>query len=598
MTKPSVGKKYRLKAMEYDEISLVDAGANQEAHVLLVKRDRKIGKRVLDSGSDSSGRTTSSNSSAPKKNPDEQSNTQRAQNWDDARHPRSPAGSPAGGEFSNTSAASKEKYGRGGTTGADISLEHGLTAAQWKIVNDAAAKKKGGGGGGSKAKPAAKPVLQQKDAPKSSPSGAKMIDFKANTAYYDDGSSFNISGWHNWYKPPKAATSSTSNSSTSSSSTSQTKVPAQPKLVMDSNGNVHWETVGKAEHPMPMDVVEKKKVKYYCGECGEDTAVAKGENCPHSKKHTIKKSIVIVRKETDDATAADNDSAVTEEEYDEEDYEDDLEDSDADDDDEEEEEAADSEVAVGKRALEFLTIAGSCAEQLAKGADYESVMTAFNQSADVWNDHNIAKNDVEFNDLRTTLAKQVNAIAKQSGEDEEDVPEPPKKNKKKGKYPPDASMGTDDEDSMSKRDIYKGLNPAVVKKLKAADELIEKNAVREWEETVQKNWPDVPMDRAATAASLRVLHATDAKAYKAMEQTLNAAQESLRDSEIFKSFGTTSFDTGEDPLVGEAKAKIEKGLYNDEKFAGMTDEQKLAIAKSELMRENPGKYYSSTADRK
>ena len=158
-----MARRNRLSKMRLDEISFVDMGANEHADILIVKRDFGLPEDVqefvddevekmlqsqggssnystgaiksgtkqtrasslkdktssqfglagrtkpLPKGIDSKGRTDADKKKAA---------SQRAKNWQEARHKRAAAGSPAGGEFAQTSSDSKKKYGRGGTTAA------------------------------------------------------------------------------------------------------------------------------------------------------------------------------------------------------------------------------------------------------------------------------------------------------------------------------------------------------------------------------------------------------------------------------------------------------------------------------------------------
>lgn len=136
MTEPDVTKRrHRLTNMVYDEVSFVDAGANQHADVVLVKR-AGVEKLMHDP-------SPKTKSSAPKqtadwyhenKAPTDASGTKtdlRAQHWEESRHPRI-----VNGTWAETSGASKKKYGKGGTTKAK------LTAAQRAAKKALAAKKK------------------------------------------------------------------------------------------------------------------------------------------------------------------------------------------------------------------------------------------------------------------------------------------------------------------------------------------------------------------------------------------------------------------------------------------------------------------------
>lgn len=133
MTEPK--KRHRLTKMVYDEVSLVDVGANQHAHVVIAKADTTtVAKEQRKAGwysSENDGKGLGSTSISAKqrktleddkvkrdkaKRDKKRGETERAENWQEGRHARKPSGSPAGGEFDTTSDESKRKYGRGGTT--------------------------------------------------------------------------------------------------------------------------------------------------------------------------------------------------------------------------------------------------------------------------------------------------------------------------------------------------------------------------------------------------------------------------------------------------------------------------------------------------
>lgn len=174
MTTDVKRKRHRLTKMVYDEVSLVDAGANQHAHVVIAKADRQ-----RSSGSSSRGlgsmpsrkagyysadgeanlapknitaaqRKTLEDAEVKRRKGDrdkKRKESERAQNWQEERHKRKAAGSPAGGEFDTTSSESKRKYGRGGTTQEKLDRlerrkKHLLDR---KSREDAAEKEKGGG---------------------------------------------------------------------------------------------------------------------------------------------------------------------------------------------------------------------------------------------------------------------------------------------------------------------------------------------------------------------------------------------------------------------------------------------------------------------
>ncbi|WP_344543034.1 LysM peptidoglycan-binding domain-containing protein [Streptomyces levis] len=137
--------------MTYDEISLVDKGANQHAHVVIVKRDVSKKEAKAPVGNMPKNRKADYYNSKKAKNP-----SARSSSWDEKKHPRKPAGSPAGGEFDKTSAESKRKYGKDGTTKAkqdakkkggeakhttkkgdtlwDLAVKHYGDGTQWKKI--------------------------------------------------------------------------------------------------------------------------------------------------------------------------------------------------------------------------------------------------------------------------------------------------------------------------------------------------------------------------------------------------------------------------------------------------------------------------------
>lgn len=131
MTEPK--KRHRLTKMVYDEVSLVDVGANQHAHVVIAKSDtlEKAERKAGWYSTENDGKALGSTSVSAKqrkileddkvkrdkaKRDKKRGESERAENWQEGRHKRKAAGSPAGGEFDTTSSESKRRYGRGGTT--------------------------------------------------------------------------------------------------------------------------------------------------------------------------------------------------------------------------------------------------------------------------------------------------------------------------------------------------------------------------------------------------------------------------------------------------------------------------------------------------
>jgi len=127
-------KRNRLTNMVYDEISLVDKGANQHAHVVIIKRDDEAVNNA-----NRKARANSSVGTMPKNRKADYYNSKTAKNpsarsssWDDKKHPRKASGSPSGGEFDKTSAESKKKYGKGGTTKAKLDAKKKTSATTSK----------------------------------------------------------------------------------------------------------------------------------------------------------------------------------------------------------------------------------------------------------------------------------------------------------------------------------------------------------------------------------------------------------------------------------------------------------------------------------
>jgi hypothetical protein len=130
-------KKNRLTPKKYDEVSLVDAGANQDAHVLIYKRQsddvlelskrtpqegtkyragRKVPKlkpKPLQSYFDAENKVGGKGLPHDKKK--KRGTTKRAKNWKEDRHARD-----KDGEWDTTSSESKKKYGKNGTTKAKL----------------------------------------------------------------------------------------------------------------------------------------------------------------------------------------------------------------------------------------------------------------------------------------------------------------------------------------------------------------------------------------------------------------------------------------------------------------------------------------------
>ena len=277
----------RLTDMDYDEVSLVDAGANNDdtegAHVLLMKRDAKITEdEVVDFGTHirkarpADGGSKSSGKSSKKK----KGTSQRSQNWDESRHPRIKGG-PGGGEFSSTSAASKTKYGKGGTAidnlpkgyrttnsaAERLGLEHGVTAAQARNLPKATSSSSGSGStsAAGKAKKAAKAKLtaqkkaQSAQQKKLRQQVALINGLAANQRAAYRSSKKPVPAGYQWNSNDRLVNSgnlaaknklarslglpAAQTSSKKKSSSGSTKSTTKMQLTMDSSGHISWKPV-------------------------------------------------------------------------------------------------------------------------------------------------------------------------------------------------------------------------------------------------------------------------------------------------------------------------------------------------------------------
>lgn len=112
-------KKHALFPHAYDEISLVDSGAAQDAHVLILKRDT-IGKaeKAVKVKDKKKGTPCDPKSTTGAKETDPKKKSTRGKNFKEERHPRD-----SKGRMKQTSADSKSKYGKGGSTKAKLARE-------------------------------------------------------------------------------------------------------------------------------------------------------------------------------------------------------------------------------------------------------------------------------------------------------------------------------------------------------------------------------------------------------------------------------------------------------------------------------------------
>lgn len=335
------------------------------------------------------------------------------------------------------------------------------------------------------------------------------------------------------------------------------------------------------------EILEKKRIIRTCGECGEE--VAKGlDACPSDGNTKIKKSLVLVRKETVDEDEEDLDlddledeADEDEEDLDDEDEEEDDEDEEEDDDEDEDDESEDEPeplTSVGKRAMtvEVMNLSTALASKISKifkssnlrGAEkaYEDVMTEFNGVMDAATQSylsgaSISKSD-EVDKQTTLIRKRVSRIIKAEGGTM------PKKQRPEGvdfdKLPDELKSYISDlegTDEVEKADIFKGLTPEAAAIVKRAAETNEKNTAQEFLD-LAKSFDHVPGDKTELAKSLRHLSETDPKAFETMKNTLTASNENLKQGDIFKSYGSRGQgDPNEDPKMKEARELVSKGTY-------------------------------------
>lgn len=335
------------------------------------------------------------------------------------------------------------------------------------------------------------------------------------------------------------------------------------------------------------EILEKKRIIRTCGQCGEE--IEKGvDACPSDGSTKIKKSLVLVRKETvdededledlevDDLTDEDDEDEDLEDE--EEGDEEDEEEDDDEDDDEESEEAPEPLTTVGKRAMavEVMNLSTALAAKISKifksgnlknaEAVYENVMTEFNGVMDAATQSYLSGASIskssEVGKQATLIQKRVSRILKTEGGTM------PKKQRPDGvdfeKLPDDLKSyiseleGTDD---VEKADIFKGLTPEAAKIVKQAAETNEQSTAQKFLD-IAKAFTHIPGDKSELAKSLRKAKETDEATYKTLIDTLTASNENLKQGDIFKSYGSRGAgDPSDDPKMKEAKELVSKGTY-------------------------------------
>lgn len=329
---------------------------------------------------------------------------------------------------------------------------------------------------------------------------------------------------------------------------------------------------------MTVEVVEKRKVSTVCGDCGANLAadVSKKDGCPECESKNIKKSLTIVRK-----SVGDEEDELEIEVEDEDDP--DEEDEDEDDDDEEEEEEDEDEdddtppVGVKKSdipllSLEVLNIATACAEDIVKvfaegkgRSDYESSMLELNNvmdsAAENWfKGTNVTKaEDAEGH--ASLIRERVNGIITKEGKT---MPRPKNFDSLDDETKAYISELEGDGEGVVKSAITKreDLPDDVRKSLADADRIVEAEAVRHWDETA-KSYSHFPGDKTELAKTLRGLSEKAPEEFEELKKSLDAAEEGLKNSEIFKSYGLPG--GGEDSSVSKhhatAKELVSKGEF-------------------------------------
>lgn len=358
------------------------------------------------------------------------------------------------------------------------------------------------------------------------------------------------------------------------------------------------EAIGKGSLSMATEVVEKRAGKRECAECG--SAVPKDEmECPDCGSSSIKKSIIIVRKEVTDESVSDEELGDALEAVEDEDEEDPEVEDDEEDDEEEEPvvEKSFTDAESMSVSIDALSIAADLAQEIAKAfqggitkdtpAQYESAMTKFNEVMDEAAEGWLAKSLTDGTEIRKkagVVRQQITDIIKQATEGGVMTTRTRPASLDGLELPAEVAeyvSGLEEDAGIQKNDIYKGLSPEVVEVVKNAERIVEENETAKWLD-VAKKFDRVPGDKAELAKSLRVLHNTDKPAYDALVKSLEGANEAAKSGDITKSYGLPG---GGEPSSAvekrrnEAKEMVEKGLYP-------TIEQ----AEVALLRANPQTY--------
>lgn len=366
------------------------------------------------------------------------------------------------------------------------------------------------------------------------------------------------------------------------------------------------------------EVVEKKKGMSTCADCGKTVDEGMTE-CPECGSTSIKKSIIIIRKETVDV----DDEIVDEDDDEEDDDEDDEEDEDEGEEDDAEEEkevlndppvvlAVDDKKIAGVEALNLSTALAEGVVKILSGdiskasSAYEDVMTDFNTVMDTAFEQWVAGNTVsKAGDLtaQTTLIKnRITTIMKDEGAVMSDTRPTAPAAVDDVEVPPvvqtyidaleayadsleEDESGEDDTVGKSgvseEEDIFKGLTPKAADIVRKAAETNERAEVQKFVD-VAKGFTHIPGDKDELAKSLRLASDASEDVYKNLIETLTAANENLVQSDVFKSYGRPGSGKGEiSKRTTEAAELVSKGLF-------------ATIEQAEVSMMNGGDYKATT----
>jgi len=328
---------------------------------------------------------------------------------------------------------------------------------------------------------------------------------------------------------------------------------------------------------MAVEIVSKTKKGLACADCG--ASLTSGEACEEHPDAEVKKSLVIVRKavgdnddDLDAALEVEDEVDDDDEEDDDDEIDDELDEDDEDDEDEEDEDEVVDEdekelATVGKSVvgLEALNIATAFVSDVVKcfkggkfdSDKYEETMTEFNNvfdaAADTWSSGSAVSKSSKKSHLGA-IAKRVTAITKEEGKK---MPRP--KTLKFDELPDDvkdyiSTLEGDDVEKSQKITKRADLPADVRKSLEEADKIVERDKVSHWE-GIAKGYTHFPGDKQELAKTLRALSESNPKAFEEMQKTLDAAQENLKQSDIFKSHGLPG---GGNPDADPKKSEIEE----------------------------------------